>query len=182
MTKIFIAFVLTTLFACNEQTSTKVSSIQTDTSKLSLTPKNQTLYKFDSSSFVSGCADVYLQKVSRDLQYELMIELEFDSIPKFTEIDVAKYSKFIKIYLNKYTKDNKYIDPICNDAPRFPKDWKQPTKYLAIAGSLTITSWSDKEFIISALTKNLVLQDSSKEIINIPIENFEKLRVHTYGG
>lgn len=182
MTKTFIAFVLTTLFACNEQPNTKVSLIQVDTNKLSLTEKHQIFYKFDTSSFASGCANVYLQKVSRDLQYELMIELEFDSIPKLTEIDIVKYSKFIKIYLNKYDIKNKYIDPICNDAPRFPKDWKQPAKYFAIAGSLTITYWSDKESTVSALTKNLVLQDSTKEIINLPSETFKELRVHWLGG
>ena len=182
MTKFLISFILTALFACNGQINSKVSSIQIDTSKSSLDQKKLNIYSFDSISIVSGCANVYLQKVSRDLQYELFIELEFDSLPKFTEIDIAKNSKFVKICLNKYTKDNKYIDPICNDAPRFPKDWKQPTKYFATSGSLTITYWSDKEFIVSALTKNLVLQDSTGEIINIPNEIFKELRVHTYGG
>jgi hypothetical protein len=182
MKRTFTAFVLAALFGCREQTNTKRSSIQADTSKLSVNRKYQSFYKFDNTSFVSGCADVYLQKISRDLQYELMIELEFDSIPKFTELDVAKYSKFVKIYLNKYGKDNKYIDPICNDMPSFPKDWKQPTKFFATAGSLTITYWSGKESIVSALTKNLILEDSTKKIIILPSETFKELKVHWRGG
>ena len=182
MTRTFIVFILITLFACNGQSNTKVSSTQVDANEISLAPKNQNIYKFDSSSIVRGCANVYLQKVSSDLQYELMIELQFDSIPKFNEIDIVRYSKFVKIYLNKYPKDNKYVDAICNDAPRFPKDWKLPTKYFAIAGSLTITHWAEKEFIVSALTKNLVLQDSTKEIISLPSETFKELTVHWIGG
>ncbi len=183
MTRLFTVFILIILFACNEQTNNNVSSSSTnDTSKLSAHQEHQVIYKFDSTSIVIGCADIYLQKISKDLQYELFIELTIDSIPKFTEIDVTKYSGFIKIHLNKYATDNKYVDPICNDVPSFPKDWKEPTKYFVTAGSLTITYWSDKDFIVSALTKNLVLQDSSKEIIHLPSETFTKLRVHTYGG
>ena len=139
-------------------------------------------YKFDNNSTVNGCTNVYLQKISKDLQYELLIELEFDSIPKFKEIDINKYARFIKIYLNKYPKDNKYVDPICNDMIFLDKNAKPPVKYLAISGNLTITYFSDKEFIVSALTKKLQFQNKSKDKINIPFEFFEKLKVGWKGG
>jgi hypothetical protein len=180
MMRIFMAFYLTVLFACNEET--KKSSVQVATKKHLTSVSDEKIYRFDSSSFVSGCADVYFQKVSKDLQYELKIALDFDRIPKLKEIDINKYSKFIKIELSIYDKENKYVDPICNDAPRFPKDWKAPRKYLAISGTLTITYWSDKDHIVSAITRTLVLQSPTNDKISLPGETFNKLRVHTYGG
>ena len=191
MQKTFTAFILTTLFACNEHyPKNNPSTSANDTSKISEVSNNNSLdntlpgkqYNFDSSAFVNGCADVYLQKISKDLENELLIELKFDSIPKFKEIDISKYSNFIHVYFNKYSKGNEYVDQICNDVKYFSKDWKQPNKYSAVAGNLTITYWSEKEAVVSALTKNLVLEDSAKNKINIPHEIFDKLRVHWIGG
>jgi hypothetical protein len=180
--RICVIFIAIILFACRQQANNKISPNTFDTSKSSPVALPHIIYQFDSSTYVTGCADVLLQKISNDMQYELKLELDIDSIPKFAEIDISKYSKFIKIYFNKFSKDNKYIEPICNDYMAAPKDWKPPTEYIAIAGSLTITYWSDKESIVSAITKNLVVQDSAKEVINLPLENFEKLSVHWLGG
>jgi hypothetical protein len=191
MQRTFTAFILTTILACNGRTDQNNSiKIINDSTNIAVASKPNSpdysipgkIHKFDSSATVNGCADVYLQKISRDLQFELLVELEFDSIPKFKEIDISKYSRFVHIYFNKYARGNKYVDPICNDAPYFPKEWKPPTKYSAVAGILTITYWSGKEFIVSVVTKNLVLQNKSNDTINIPFESFDKLRVHWIGG
>src|SRR5258706_9393002 len=128
MIKFFISLILLVLFACNEQAIKHSSATAVDTTQSLRNAQTGNSYKFDSNSIVNGCADVYLQKISKSLQYELLIDLTFDSIPKFKEIDISKYLRFIKIELNKYSKDNTYIDPICNDVRKFPNGWKQPTK------------------------------------------------------
>lgn len=161
MKYLIVIFILLTNISCHSQTST---------------------YKFDNASTVNGCTNVYLQKISKDLQYELLIEIQFDSIPKFKEVDIIQYGQFIKVYLNKYPKKNEYVNEICNDIVYIDKKAKLPVKYLAIRGSLTINFMSDKGFVISALAKNLLLQSKSKDKINIPFEFFDKLQVGWKGG
>jgi len=63
---------------------------------------SQISYKFDSTATVNGCSNIYLQKISKDLQYELMVEInQIDSLPKFKAFDLSKYSKFVTVYINK---------------------------------------------------------------------------------
>jgi hypothetical protein len=141
---------------------------------------NAITYKFDSNAAVNGCSNVLLQKISKDLQYELMISLAFDSIPKFKEIDISKYSQFISIYLNKYPPGNNYVHGVCDDVIYGTS--KPPVVYSAISGSLTISFWSETEAVVSVSTKDLVLKNKSGDEINIPFEFFSKLHVHWIGG
>jgi hypothetical protein len=143
-----------------------------------LKPRNW--YQFDMNARVSGCANVLLQKVSRDLQNELLINLEFDNLPKSQWIDISKYSKSIYIHFNKYHKDNKYVEAICNDY--LPQSPKPLVKYVAVAGSLNIIYWSEKESVVCVMTRDLVVQDSSKNEMHLPFEFFNQLRVHWLGG
>ena len=184
-----IILILLFFIGCKEHSNKSISIIQdkdTFNNNVLLRKANKylpdTIYRFDSNAIVNGCTNVYLQKISSDLQNELFIDLDFDRIPKYKELDITKYSKFIHISFNKYIKNNKYVDPVCNDAPRYPKDWQKPIKYIAIAGSLKIIYWSDNTDIVSATTTNLIVQDSSGHKIIIPYEMFEKLRVHWKGG
>ncbi len=178
-------FILIISFSCNEQPKSKITEVKSDKFEVKPNKKileNQNIYKFDTTSKVNGCANAYLQKISNDLQYELFLELDFENIPKNTEIDIIKYPKFVNIYLNKYAKGNTYVVGICDDKIVFPKDWKKPTKYSLTSGKLTITEWLEDAKIVSALTKDLILQDSTKNTILIPSENFKKLKVSGRGG
>jgi hypothetical protein len=179
MQKNYLLFILTFLLACNGH-KTRQDAAQPTNNNHHPAPVNS--FRFDSTAEVNGCADVLLQKISKDLQSELLIELQFDSIPKFKEIRIADYSKFVHIVFNKYATGNKYVDPICNDAKYFPKGWKQPNTYTAVEGNLMINYWEEKEHLVSALVKNLVVEDSAKNKITIPMEFFDRLRVYTYGG
>jgi hypothetical protein len=143
-----------------------------------LKPRNW--YQFHMNASVNGCGNVLLQKVSRDLQNELLIRLEFDKVPKFQWIDISKYSKSINIYFNIYDKDNKYVEAICNDYRL--RSVKPMVKYVAVQGSLNIIYWSDKESVVSVMTRNLVVQDSSKNELHLPFEFFNQLKVHWFGG
>ena len=142
----------------------------------------QEIYHFDKTAIVNGCSNVTLQKIAADNQYEVVIELTIDSIPKFTELDISKYSKFINIWLNKYKKGNRYINGICNDAIRYDPDAKKPDTYLAVHGTFTITKWKEKELIISAELKNVVLENDTKQTIKLPAESFDQLTVGWMGG
>jgi hypothetical protein len=53
-------------------------------------------YKFDDNANVYGCANVFLQKISSDWQYELMVELKFDSITKYTELKIQNALYFLE--------------------------------------------------------------------------------------
>ena len=140
----------------------------------------QLIYSFDSSAQVNGCANIFLQKISKDLKYELEAQIIIDSLPKLQEFDITKYSKFVTVYLNIYPKGNKYIHGICDDV--FLELSKTPIKYNAVSCSMTITKWDKKEQIISIVIKNAVVKSSVTGEIAIPLEYFSNLRVGWIGG
>ena len=148
----------------------------------SLSCYSQTTYTFDKNAGTYCCTNVYFQKISKDLRYELMIEVKLDSIPKLQEIDITKYPKFITIYINKYEINNPNIYEICDDAPYYYKDAKPPTTFKAISGKFIISSISTKDHIISANIKNVILVDKSNNKIKLPSENFVNLFYGWMGG
>ena len=162
---------------CCEQTN------QNEKSNKSITANNSIqTFKFDTLADVSGCADVLLQKKSKDRKFELLVELKVDSLPKQKEIEILEYRKYITITLNQYPKDNKYIDEICNDVIVINQRPKTPIAFKAIGGSLTITRYSESDFIISAIIKNVMVKNSKGETIALQFEKFTDLRVHWMGG
>ena len=163
--------------ACCQQTNQNAKSNKSVTANNSI----QT-YKFDTLAAINGCADVLLQKISKDRKYELLVELKVDSLPRQKEIEISRYSKYITITLNQYPKDNKYIDEICNDVIIMNQRPKKPIDFKAISGNLTITRYSDNDFIISAIIKNVIVKNNKGETIVLPFEKFTDLRVHWIGG
>lgn len=146
---------------------------------------SQAKYKFDVNTNVYGCAYVSLQKISKNQQYELYIEINhIDSLPVFKEFDLAKFSKYVKIYLNKYPKQNKHIDYICNDviAIMIGEKIYKPDKFIAKQGTLFISQWNGKDFIISFSLKNAFLKDKLGKQIQLPFEQFSNLQVGWLGG
>lgn len=192
MQKTILFIIIIYLYACkqvnkNVNTSTSpidsINSIKKDNIKSDF--KNVgTVYKFDSNAIVNGCGDVLLQKISNDKQYELVVTFSLDSLPKSAEIDIIKHAKFVSVYLNRYTMDNKHVQFICDDVLYKDRESKEPIKYEAINGALSISYLSDKKttFTISAETKNLVLKSPLNDTITIPSEQFTKVIVGWMAG
>ena len=146
---------------------------------------SQAKYKFDINANVYGCANILLQKISKNQQYELYIEINhIDSLPVFKEFDLANFSKYVKIYLNKYPKQNKHIDYICNDviAIMIGEKAYKPDKFFAKQGTLFLSQWNGKKFVISFSLKNVSLKDKSGKEILLPFEQFDNLQVGWLGG
>ncbi len=142
---------------------------------------SQKLYKFDSTASVNGCSNIYLQKISKDLQYELMVKInQIDSIPKFRNFDLSKYSKFITIYLSRYPIGNQYIMGICDDLVD-PNRVEKTDKYIAQKGTILISKWNGRTYISVILT-NIVLKNRSNKKIKLPSEIFDQMAVGVNGG
>ena len=142
----------------------------------------QVTYKFDTTANVYGCSNILLQKISKDRQYELLIQIsQIDSLPKSKEFDLTLYSKFLTVYLNRYPKGNNYINHICNDVMIINTKTYKPNKYRAKKGTVLISNWDD-EFIISLLIKNVTLIDDLNKEIKLVSEQFTNLKVRWEGG
>lgn len=154
---------------------------------MSLQPATQftgETYHFDSSAQVNGCGMAYLQKISKDYGYELVLELKFDSIPKFREVNFDSSSKNIVVHLNKYLKGNTYINDICTDVARTIKGQRPPVKYTAITGRLAITKEDRKNFPlkVSIVLKNVIVKDSSGHQLMLSKEEFKDVLIGWYAG
>ena len=146
---------------------------------------SQAKYKFDSNANVYGCANLLLQKISQNQQYELYIAINhIDSLPISEEFDLAIYSKYVKVYLNKYREQNKHIDQICSDVRIIIIGEKvhKPDKFIAKQGTLFISQWDGKSFIISFSLKNVILKDKLGKQIKLPFEQFSNMQVGWLGG
>lgn len=142
---------------------------------------SQISYKFDSTATVNDCSNIYLQKISKDLQYELIVEInQIDSLPKFKAFDLSKYSKFVIVYINKYPFNNKYITGICDDLRPLTKS-TEPDKYISKQGIMLISKW-DGKFNISVILSNIALKDQSNREIKLPSEIFDQVIVGWKGG
>ena len=194
MTKTFLIFATIIVFvSCNNKTN-KESSINPnkDTTQNNFKPKDKivnnlkidNIYQFDSLAIVNGCGNVYLQKISKDYRYELIIELKFDSLPKHKQFNIFDFSSCVTITLNQYSKDNSLINGICNDAPVYIKDQKKPTKFIAFDGLITITNIEEKHspFKVSITTTDLIFQDAHKQTFLLPKEEFKNILVGWYAG
>ncbi len=138
-------------------------------------------YKFDSLAKVNGCGYVSLQKISKDLKYELIVYLKIDSLPINQELDIKKYSKFVKVYMNKYGKENKYINGICDDLIFNDPDAKEPIKYELFDGIILVKNRTSKYKIFATL-KNIILKNKSNETLFLSSEIFDSLFVGWVGG
>ncbi len=143
---------------------------------------SQSIYKFDSTANVYGCSNVFLQKISKNWQYELMIEIsQIDSLPISKEFDLTNYSKYLTVYLNKYPKGNKYVHDICNDVFYANMKTYKPVKYKAKQGKILISKWNS-EFVISLQLEDLILIDNMHNEIKLASEQFCNLQVGWMGG
>jgi len=149
----------------------------------SVTVFSQLIYKFEIAADVYGCSNVSLQKISKNRQYELRIEInKIDSLPISKEFDLAKYSNYVTVYLNKYQKGNKDIRHICNDILIINNKVYKPEKFVAKSGKLFISQWNSKDFIVSLSLKNTILKDKLGKQIQLPFEQFSQLTVGWIGG
>jgi hypothetical protein len=165
--------------ACNQQKTNQ--SVQ---SNGNISAKNEFVktYQFDTTATVSGCADVLLQKISKDLKYELLVELKLDGIQKRKEIEISEYLNYVTITFKEYPSDNEDISKICDDVVYREKMPKTPIDYYATSGNLIITRYPDKDNIISAVLKNMTVKNKKGEVVNLPFEKFTDLGVHWLGG
>lgn len=144
---------------------------------------SQLIYKFDIVADVYGCSNISLQKISKNRQYELIININhIDSLPLSKEFDLAKYSNYVTVYLNKYPKGNKYVREICSDILIINKKVYKPDKFVAKSGKLFISQWNGKDFIVSLSLKNTNLKDKLGKQIQLPFEQFSQLTVGWIGG
>lgn len=173
----FILFLFCSVTAFSQQKNQKLKS-----KKSVFTNKSIQTYKFDTLATVIGCADILLQKISKDRKFELIVELSIDSLPKQKEIEISEYIKYITITLNQYPKDNQFIDGICSDIMIMNQRPKTPIVFKAISGSLTITRYSDNEDIISSIIKNVTVKNKKGETLTLPFECFKDLIVNWIGG
>jgi len=145
------------------------------------TIKPRNWYQFSyTRTYVNGCGGVYLQKISYDEQYELIVNLTFENLPKYEWIDIQKHPKSIHIYFKKYHKGNKYIAPICNDSR--PESPEPLDKYVATEGRLNINYWSEKESVLCVMLKDIVVLDDKKNEVHLPFEFFELIKVFWWAG
>ncbi|TAE46963.1 MAG: hypothetical protein EAY69_07605 [Cytophagales bacterium] len=165
-------------FACKQQKEHVISKLKNENKVETTTKKLNTHYAFGNTSIVKGCANVILQKISADLQYELRVDLEIDEILQNKELKISKDTTVIKIYLNKYPKGNSYIKGVCDD--KIYGTSKTPQRYIAISGILKVNYYHGS--LISLSVKDLMLRSSTNQILFIPIENFEKVIVNWFGG
>ncbi|WP_299291002.1 hypothetical protein [uncultured Mucilaginibacter sp.] len=144
---------------------------------------SQLIYEFDIAADVSGCSNVSLQKISKNRQYELIIEINhIDSLPISKEFDLAKYSNYVSIYLNKYPKGNKYIRQICDDVLIIYKRVYKPDRFIAKEGKIIISQWNGKDSVISLSINNASLKDKLGKQLKLPFEQFSQITVGWEGG
>ena len=142
----------------------------------------QAVYHFDTTAKIIGCGRAAFQKISNDWRYELTVEVLIDSVPKYRDLNVIKYSKFLKLFFIKYPNENNYVRQICTDVIYLDKHPKKPDIYQATQGTIEISKLDEKTFYITVNLKDVVFKNSSNQEINLPLEVFENILIGWKAG
>ncbi|SIT33780.1 hypothetical protein SAMN05421788_113118 [Filimonas lacunae] len=142
-------------------------------------------YQFDTNSFVDGCAKEVLQKKSLDKQYELVVECRFDDMPLLKYVQWDSTTKGIEAYLRKYPANNDYISRICSDTDPLWEDREiKPVVFTAVSGRLMVTKTVKIDGVgsISVVVRDLIVKDSSNNILFLPEEEFNDVKIGWWAG